>query len=133
MNEKAARDFADKTTAYTKDALEKSKTAAAETTRVVEQSYKTASEGAVEFNLQFIEIAQTNLNAAFDLARQLSRVKSPSEFFELSTTHARKQLESFTQQTQQLATLAQKAATETARPFQVGIAKTFDQPFNKGS
>ena len=67
MIEKAARDFADKTTAYTKDALEKSKTAAAETTRVVEQSYKTASEGAVEFNLQFIEIAQSELERGLRL------------------------------------------------------------------
>ena len=133
MIEKVARDFADKTSAFTKEALEKSKTAAAETTRVVEQSYKTASEGAVEFNLQFIEIAQANMNAAFDLARQLSRVKTPSEFLELSTTHARKQFETFTQQAQQLSTLAQKAATETARPFQAGITNVFDQRFNKGS
>jgi phasin len=133
MVEKSASDLVDKTTAFTKEALEKSKTAAAESTKIMQQSYTTASEGAAEFNLQFIEIARANMNAAFDLALQLTRVKSPSEFFELSTTHARKQFETFTQQSKQLTTLAQKAATETARPLQAGITKTFDQPFNKGS
>jgi phasin len=133
MAENAVRDFAEKTTAYTKDTLEKSKTAATETTKIIEQAYTTASEGAVDFNLHFIEIAQANMNATFDLARQLTQIKSPSEFFDLSATHARKQFETFTQQTKQLTTLAQKAATETARPFQAGITKTFSQPFNKGS
>ena len=133
MIEKAARDFADKTTAYTKDALEKSKTAAAESTRVVEQSYKTASEGAVEFNLQFIEIAQTNLNAAFDPARQLSRVKSPSEFFELLDNTRAQAVRKLHSTNSAARDPCAKGGDRNARPFQVGIAKTFDQPFNKGS
>jgi len=84
MSENTARTFAQKASSYTKDTLEKSKTAAEDTTKVVEQSYITASTGAFDFNLQLIDIAQTNMNAAFDLARELSQAKSPSEFLELS-------------------------------------------------
>jgi hypothetical protein len=65
------------------------------------------------------------MNAAFDLARQLTCVTSPSEFFELSAAHMRKQLETFTEQTKQLTTLAQKVTTEAAQPLEAGIAKTF--------
>jgi phasin family protein len=64
------------------------------------------------------------MNAAFDFARQLTNVKSPSEFFELSAAHARKQFETFTEQAKQLTTLGQKVATDAAQPFQSEIAKT---------
>ena len=122
MTETATRNFAHKA----KDTLEKSTIAAEETTKAMEQSYKTASKGAVDFNLQLIDIAQANMNAAFDFARQLSRVKSPTEFLELSAAHARKQFETLTQQGQHLTAIAQKATTEASQPFQAGLgAKTF--------
>jgi Phasin protein len=61
-----------------------------------------------DYNNKFIEFAQANTNAAFDFIQKLSAVKSPSAFVELSTEHARKQLETLTEQTKQLAALAQK-------------------------
>ena len=41
-------------------------------------------------------------------------MKSPSEFIELSTAHARKQFEAMTAQTKELTELAQKVTTEIA-------------------
>jgi hypothetical protein len=61
-----------------------------------------------------------------DLARQLTRVTSPSEFFELSTAHMRKQVERFTEQTQDLTHLAQKVTGQAAQPLQA-VARTFNQ------
>jgi phasin len=122
MTEKVVRQFAERGAA-----------AAEETKKGVEQAYKTASKGAADFSLQLIDVAQANMNASFDFVRQLSGVKSPSEFMELSTAHARKQWETLTEQTQQLTAMAQKMTTEAAQPFQAGIAKTFNQPFNKSS
>jgi phasin len=97
----------------------------------MEHAYTTASKGAVDFNLQLLEVAQANMNAAFDFARRLARVSSPTEFFELSAEHTRKQVETLTEQTKQLTTLAQKAATEAAQPLQMGATKAFNQTFNK--
>ena len=73
-----------------------------------------------------LDIIQANTNAAFDFARQLTRVTSPSEFFELSAAHARKQVETLTKQTQDLTQLAQKVTTQAGQPFQT-VAKTFNQ------
>jgi phasin len=108
-----------------RDMYGKAQSAAKETTELMEHTYSAASKGAVDFNLHLLEMAQANMNAAFDCARQLARVKSPSEFFELSTAHARKQFETLTEQTQRLTTLGQKAATDAAQPFQTEVAKTF--------
>ena len=125
MAENVAREFAEKSAERVKDTYGKVQAAAEETTKVMERTYSTASKGAADFNLHLLEIAQVNTNAAFDFARQLTRVKSPSEFFELSAAHARKQFETFTEQAQRLTTLAQKVTTDAAQPLQSEAAKTF--------
>jgi len=117
MTETAVRELADKGAAYAKDTYAKTQAAAGETTKIMQQTYSAASKGAADFNLHLLDIAQENMNAAFDFARQLTRVTSPTQFFELSAAHARKQYETLTEQTQRLTTLAQKATTETAQPL----------------
>jgi phasin len=126
MQENVAREFAEKGSARAREVYGNAQAAAEETTKVMEQTCSAASKGAADFNLQLFNIAQANMNAAFDFARQLTRVKSPSEFFELSTAHARKQVETLTKQTQDLTQLVQKVTTQAAQPFQT-VAKTFSQ------
>jgi hypothetical protein len=72
--------------------------------------------------LHLLDITQANMNAAFDFARELTHVKSLPEFFELSTAHVRKQVETLTKRTQDLTQLA----TQAAQPLQT-IGKTFNQ------
>ena len=125
MTENVAREFAEKSAARAKDTYGKVQATAEETTKIMENTYSATSKGAADFNLNLLEIAQVNMNAAFDFARQLTSVKSPSEFVELSTAHARKQFEAFTEQTQRLTTLAQKVTADAAQPLQSEVAKTF--------
>jgi phasin len=120
-------DFRDQLSARAKDTYVKAQAAAEETSKVMERTYLTASKGAADFNLHLLEMAQVNMNAAFDFARQLTRVKSPTEFLELSTAQVRKQFETLTDQTQQLTSLAQKATTDATQPFQAEVAKTFSK------
>jgi phasin len=122
-----AREFNEKGTAYAKEAYGKTQAAAGEATKVMEQTYSAASKGVADFNLHLLDIVQTNMNATFDLARQLSQVKSPTEFFELSADHMRKQIETLTEQTKNLTTLAQKVTTEAAQPIQAGVTKAFNK------
>jgi hypothetical protein len=56
----------------------------------------------------------------------LPGVKSPSAFVELSTEHARTQLETLTEQTNHLAALGQKVTLAIAEPFKTGVAKAFN-------
>jgi phasin len=126
MPENVAREFAEKGAARARDVYGKTQAAAEETTKVMEQTYSAASKGAADFNLQLLDMAQANMNAAFDFARQLTRVTSPSEFFELSTAQVRKQVERLTEQTQDLTHLAQKVTAQAAQPLQAA-ARTFNQ------
>jgi phasin len=121
----AFREFAEKGVAQAKDAYEKVKAAAEEATDLLEDTYTTAAKGAADYNLKMIEAARTNTNAAFDYARELLDVKSLSEVVELSTAHAHKQFETLSEQTKELAVLAQKVATDTVEPIKSGVNKAF--------
>jgi phasin len=102
-------------------------TATAEATDLIKNSYSTAVKGAQDYNTKFIEFAQTNTEAAFDFVQKLSGVKSPSDFIELSTDHSRRQFETLTEQTKELAALAQKVTLATVEPLKTGVTKAFSQ------
>jgi hypothetical protein len=114
-------DFAAKGAERTNEGFGKAQNEAA---KAMGLTYSAASKGASDFNLHLLEITQKNMNAAFDLARQLASVKTPSEFIELSSAHVRKQFEAFTEQTQQLTTLAQKVSEQAGQQLQKGAAES---------
>jgi phasin len=119
----AFREFAEKGIAQSKEAYEKMKASAEHATEMLETVYTTASKGSTDYGLKAIEIARTNTNAHFDYVSSLFGVKSVSELVELSTAHARTQFEALTAQTKELATLAQKVATDTSAPIKTGVEK----------
>jgi phasin len=84
-----------------------------------------AAKGTADYNRKVIEVARANANAAFDYARDLLDAKSISDVAEVSSTHARKQFEAFSQQTKDLTTLAQKLAVDAAEPIKTGLNATF--------
>ena len=113
--------------AQAKEAFEKMSAATGEAAALIKNSYSTAIKGAQDYNNKVLEFAQTNTEAAFGFAQKLSNVKSPSDFIELSTEHSRKQYETLTEQTKELAALAQKVTLATAEPLRTGVTKAFSQ------
>jgi phasin len=109
------------------NAFEKMNLATADAATLIKNSYSTAVKGTQDYNDKVIEFTQTNTVAAFDFVQKLSGVKSPSAFIELSTEHSRKQLETLTEQTKELAALAQRVTLATAEPLKTGASKAFSQ------
>ncbi len=123
----AFREFAERGVEQTKQTYEKIKAAAEQATDVMETSYTAASKGASDYGLKVIELTRTNTNAYFDFAEKLFGAKSLSEAVELSTVHARKQFEALTEQTKELAALAQKVTAETTEPLKAGVSKAMQK------
>ena len=117
------KDFVQQGADYSKNLAEKSEAVAEAAGKSVQQTYSTVASDAADFNAQWIEMVRANTNASLDFARQAIAAKSPSEFFELSAAHTRKQLETFAQQAQQLAGLAQKATADAVKPMQNAFNK----------
>jgi phasin len=119
------REITEKGTAQAKETYEKMCAATTEAADVIKNSYSTAVKGLQDYNNKIIEFTHANANAAFDFVQKMSGVKSPTEFVELWTDHARKQVETLTEQSKQLAALAQKATRASAEPLKTGVANPF--------
>jgi phasin len=122
----AFREMAEKGTTQAKENYEKMHAASTEAADLIKNSYSTAVKGVEDYNNKFIEFARANTNAAFDFVEKMSGVKSPSVFVELWAEHVRKQVETLTEQTKQLAALAQKVTLATAEPLKTGVAEAFN-------
>ena len=122
----AFREMTEKGVAHAKDTYQKAKAATEQATDLLKNTYTIAAKSSTDYNLKILEIARTNTSSAFEYAQKLLGVKSPAEFIELSTAHARMQCESMTAQTKELAALAQKATTEIAEPLTTGATKAFN-------
>lgn len=118
------REMAEKSVQSARDAYEKLKTSAEETTDLLEDTYSTASKGVAEYNTVALESLRANVNSAFDYFGALIGTKSVSEAVELSTGHLRKQFDVLSAQAKELSTLAQKVATDTAEPIKASVEKT---------
>ena len=119
------RAFAEKGVSQARDSYAKFKDAAETHNGTIEAVFTTASKGASEYSAKLMEIMKTNTTASLDFAQELLSVKSPTEAMELWTSHARKQFETFTAQTKQLAELSQKVAADTAEPIKASASKLF--------
>ena len=120
------REAAESGAAQTKQVFEKMSAATADATNLMRDSYSTAFRRAQDYNTKFVEFAQTNTEANLNFVQQLSRVKSPTEFFELSTNHSRAQFEALSEQFKELAALAQKAVSATTERVETNVQKAYN-------
>ena len=109
-----------------KKTYDKIDAATTEAADLIKNSYSKAAKGMQDYNNKIIEFAHANTNAAFDFVQKLSGVKSPTAFVELWTEHARKQVETLTEQSKQLAVLGQKVTRATAEPLKTGVSIPFN-------
>jgi phasin len=124
----AFRATAENGSAQVKESFERMSAGTAEATAQIKDSYSTALKGAQDYNTKLFEFAQNNTKAAIEFVQKLSGVKSPTDFIELSTDHSRKQFETLTEQTKELAALAQKVTLATVEPLKTGVTKAYGQP-----
>ncbi len=123
----ATREFAEQGASFAREAADKTKTTARETSIVTSEVASAWLSGALEFNRELLEVIRANTNASFDLAHQLIEAKSASMVIELTAEHARKQVDAFREQTQHLASLAQKITIDAVSPVQTGMKSFFQK------
>jgi phasin len=85
------------------------------TWKTLETSSQTASTGLRSLNEKMAQITRDNAEANFALAMRLAESKDVGQAMELQTEHARKQMESFVHQLEELAT-SRPRSYRRARP-----------------
>jgi len=118
-------DLFEKSVARAKDAHEKVSSIVEHSTEAFEEAFSCANRGSAEYRTKLMDIARTNANSAFDLARQMFEAKSIPELFESTLAHQRKQLELAAAQMKELSALTQKVVSETTEPIRNRITEPF--------
>jgi hypothetical protein len=75
--------------------------------------------------MKTIEIAQANVNAAFDFFRKALAVRDPAAFFALNQEFARDQFAALSRQASEINQLSMLLAKETSQPVQNGVMRSF--------
>ena len=120
------RELAEKGGAQSQKIFDTVSAATGQTADAIKKCYSNAVKGAQDYSNKVVEFAQTNTNATFDFAQRVSGVKSPSEFIELSTVHARQQFETLAKQTTELWP-CQRVSLATVEPLKTGFTKSLTE------
>ena len=119
------RAFAEKGVSQARDNYARLKDVAETHNSTIEAVFASAGKGASEYSAKLMEIVKANTSASLDFAQELIGVKTPSEALELWTSHAKKQFETFSAYSKELAELSQKVASETVEPIKANASKLF--------
>jgi hypothetical protein len=78
-----------------------------------------------EYRAKAFELMTANVKANLDYVNKLRNLRTPLEFIELSTTHARKQFELIISQTAALGALSRSLTKASAERMSADIEKYF--------
>jgi phasin len=110
------RAMADQSVAQARRAFEGFMGAAQAATSAIEGQTAAAAAGARDVRQKAMSFAEQNVATSFDFARQLTQARDLEEVMRLQAEFARKQMQSLTQQAQELGQAATKAAMDSAKP-----------------
>ena len=107
-----------------KQSYDRVKATAEEANESFEETIAAAMRGAGEFNEQVMAAFKADAYAQFDLVRDLARVGTPAEAFDLQGKFLHARLDAAQRRSAALAKLVNRVAEETAEPVREGVLQT---------
>lgn len=121
----AVREFAEQGITQARDTYAKMKSAAEDTSDLVEDTYQTARDGAFAISTKTLDAAKTNTDATYAFAKDMFGAKTLADVIELQTAFARQQFETATAQMKDFQEISQKVFAEASKPMTAHAEKTF--------
>jgi hypothetical protein len=117
------RALAETNIAQTQELYERSKQTLEGVLDSWERTFDAAGQGAVALNRKVIELTQRNINAGFDLVKNLAAAKNLAEALELQNTYWRQQLGELRSQAEEVRTLSARVARDMAAPMKAQMSR----------
>jgi len=117
------RDVTEQGVAEVKQNFEKMTAAATDATEHAKTLHATALTGIQDYTTKVLEFTNVNMTSAMEQAKRLVSVKSPTEYFQLTSDYMKTQMQILSKQAQELAAIAQKMATSTTETMKSGLHK----------
>jgi len=111
------RTFAESSAEKSKANWETMKSATDKFNAAAQETYSGAVQESLDYMAKVMATASWNVHSAFDLANALMQARTPADILEVSTAHARKQMEKIAEQNRHLWSAAQKLAATMTKPL----------------
>ena len=121
------RDMAETGAKQSKETLEKIGAATTEMAEGVANCCSSALQGIQDYNSKLGQFTQANTKSAFEFVQSLAAVKTPTEFVEVSTEHAKHQLAMMAEQSKELAEITHRVTLTAAEPLKASLYKVFSR------
>jgi len=125
----AVRSMNEKTVAQTREVYDRSKDAFDTSVSTLERTFDAAGQGVAAFNRKIVDIAQRNVNAAFDLAKSLAGAKNLAEILQLQGAYWQKLFGNLTSQAEEVRALSTKVAAAAGEPLKEQVKRGVDDRF----
>ena len=117
----AVRSMNEKTVAQTREVYDRSKDAFDASVSTLEGTFAAAGQGVVAFNRKFVDIAQRNVNTAFDLAKSMAGAKNLAEILQLQGDYWQKLCGNLTSQAEEVRELSSKVTAAASEQVKRGV------------
>jgi hypothetical protein len=117
----AVRSMNEKTVAQTREVYDRSKVAFDASFSTLEKTFDAAGQGVVAFNRKFVDIAQRNVNATFDLAKRMAGAKNLAEILQLQGDYWQKLCGNLTSQAEEVRALSSKMTAAAGEQVKRGV------------
>lgn len=117
----AVRSMNEKTVAQTREVYDRSKDAFDASLSTLERTFDAAGQGVVAFHRKFVDIAQRNVNAAFDLAKSMAGAKNLAEILQLQGAYWQKRCGNLTSQAEEVRALSTKVTADVGEQLKRGV------------
>ena len=121
------RSFTEQGLNQSREAYGRLRAATEEATDVMQQSFETTRDSMRDVQLQTLDVAKANADAAFDLARRMLTVTSVADAVQLQTTFARERFEALVDYSKNVQSSLTKVSTEAGRPVRVMFDRAVNQ------
>jgi phasin len=125
----AMRAMNEKTVAQTREVYDRSKDAFDASVSTLERAFDAAGQGVAAFNRKIVDIAQRNVNSAFDLAKSLAGAKNLAEILQLQRAYWQKLFGNLTSQAEEVRALSTKVAADAGEPLKEQVKRGVDDRF----
>jgi phasin len=110
------RDFAEKSVAQAKQALETFMTSAQRAANAFEGQAKATHQGARDIGQKALAFAERNVESSFELAQKLMRAKDVEEMLKLQGDYIKSQMQALSEQAKELGASTTQMAKDAAKP-----------------
>ena len=93
---------------------------------VLESTFDRAGQGTAALNRKAIDIAQSNFNSGFDLAKEMAGAENLIQLMEIQAAFMRRQFDQLSVQAGEIRELATKITNETSEPVKAHMTRSFE-------